>query len=202
MTMIAPTRGRPRGFDRDKALDGAVAVFHALGWRGATYDALEKATGLRRQSLVYAFGDKRALFEAALDRYAEKRVGQVLAALDDAQDPARGIREAFALWLEDATRPIRRGCLIVNAAGEAGAEEEAVASRLAAASKRLVKGFSDAFARAKAMGRLRTDADPTALAQAALALGDGALLHARGAGRMEAAAPAFDAFLASVLKDG
>ncbi|MEL6262374.1 MAG: TetR/AcrR family transcriptional regulator [Cyanobacteria bacterium J06626_6] len=44
-------------------------VFWQQGFAKTTYADLEKATGLHRQSLVYAFGDKKALFESAIDYY-------------------------------------------------------------------------------------------------------------------------------------
>jgi AcrR family transcriptional regulator len=62
-------RGRPRGFDREEALDRAVEVFWREGYDGATVAELCRATGLNPPSLYAAFGDKARLFEAALDRY-------------------------------------------------------------------------------------------------------------------------------------
>lgn len=46
----------------------------AKGFDATTYGEPETVTGLRRQSLVYAFGDKRELFEKALRLYVDQRV--------------------------------------------------------------------------------------------------------------------------------
>ena len=61
-------RGRPRSFDEDAVLDRARAAFWNLGYAATTLDELAAATGLNRPSLYGAFGDKHALYVAALER--------------------------------------------------------------------------------------------------------------------------------------
>jgi AcrR family transcriptional regulator len=63
------SRGRPRSFDPDTVLDKAQEVFWRQGYDGTSYADLTAATGLNKPSLYAAFGDKEALFAAALDRY-------------------------------------------------------------------------------------------------------------------------------------
>jgi TetR/AcrR family transcriptional regulator, copper-responsive repressor len=60
-------RGRPRGFDADAALGRATEAFRARGYAATSLDTLAAATGLARPSLYAAFGDKRAMYLAALD---------------------------------------------------------------------------------------------------------------------------------------
>ncbi len=60
--------GRPRQFDTDAVLSAARAAFVRNGYRGTSIDDLLRATGLQRASLYSAFGSKRGLFIAALDR--------------------------------------------------------------------------------------------------------------------------------------
>ncbi|WP_119168839.1 TetR/AcrR family transcriptional regulator [Algihabitans albus] len=199
MDDVSPHAGRPRSFDPDAVLDAALTAFHRYGLSAATYDVLERATGLHRQSLVYAFGDKRALFEAALRRYAERRVEEVVACLTAPGSPAAGIKGAFALWLEDARNEARRGCLLVNTAGEVGRRDEALADIVEAATDRLTAAFEEAFSRARAAGELRTEAAPQALADCAVVLGDGALLHARASGQAQRAEASIAAFLTTVV---
>lgn len=110
-------RGRPRGFDPDAALDRAMDAFWDAGFAGTSLDALGAATGLNRPSLYLAFGDKRALYRAAMRRYSEG----TLAALEKllARRPLRAALErafartiAFYLSGEKAAR----GCFLVGTA--------------------------------------------------------------------------------------
>ncbi len=197
--MIASSPGRPRGFDLETVLDAVMDVFHAHGYGATTYGLLEQATGLRRQSLVYAFGDKAALFDAALERYADRRVETVLGLLRDTPDPVDGIRDAFALWLRDAADRDRPGCLLVNTAGETTQPSTAAAGTLHNATGALIAGFTAAFDRARSRGALAVTASADDLARMAVALGDGALMHARASRSPHLAEAGFRAFLTTVF---
>ena len=192
--------GRPRSFDRGSVLDAAVDAFHANGLAGTTYDTLERVTGLRRQSLVYAFGDKRALFEAALNRYADRRIGNLVACLSAAGSPAEAIRAAFDSWLDDARDTAHPGCLLVNSAVEVDRSDGSLTAIVDAATERLLAAFEAAFVRADGAGELRSTARPADLARLAVSLGDGALLHARRSGSAKLAEAGFRAFLATTLR--
>jgi len=61
--------GRPREFDLDQAVEKAMRVFWARGYEGASMNELTEAMGISKPSLYAAFGDKRGLFAAALERY-------------------------------------------------------------------------------------------------------------------------------------
>jgi AcrR family transcriptional regulator len=61
---------RPREFDLDEALERCLELFWARGFAGVSLSDLEEATGLGRQSLYAAFGNKEALFAAVLERYS------------------------------------------------------------------------------------------------------------------------------------
>ena len=52
---------RPREFDTDSALDGAIAVFREHGFEGSSAQMLVDAMRIGRQSLYAAFGGKEAL---------------------------------------------------------------------------------------------------------------------------------------------
>ena len=62
---------RPKQFDRDEALERAMAVFWRRGYEGTSVRDLVEHMGINRGSLYDTFGDKRTLFLAAVDRYLE-----------------------------------------------------------------------------------------------------------------------------------
>jgi len=69
------SRGRPRSFDTETALKAAAERFRTRGFAGTSLDDLAEATGLARPSLYAAFGDKRALYLAALSRLHQRLEG-------------------------------------------------------------------------------------------------------------------------------
>jgi TetR/AcrR family transcriptional regulator, copper-responsive repressor len=66
--MTETRRGRPRAFDPEVALKKASDAFKAGGYSSTSLDDIVRATGLNRPSLYAAFGDKRSLYLAAIQR--------------------------------------------------------------------------------------------------------------------------------------
>ncbi|QWK80844.1 TetR/AcrR family transcriptional regulator [Ochrobactrum sp. BTU1] len=61
--------GRPRGFDRDGAIEIAMHLFWMHGYEGVSLTMLTEAVGIAPPSLYAAFGSKAGLYREALDRY-------------------------------------------------------------------------------------------------------------------------------------
>jgi TetR/AcrR family transcriptional regulator, copper-responsive repressor len=105
---------RPRSFDRDAALERAMLAFWERGYERTSISDLTETMGIAAPSLYAAFGDKRALFDEAVERYQSRPGAFVRRALEE--DTARGaierlLREA-ALEYSTAGRP--RGCLVIT----------------------------------------------------------------------------------------
>ena len=64
---------RPKEFDRESALKGAVQVFCEGGFEGTSTEDLLRGMGISRQSMYDTFGDKRALYLEALRHYVTER---------------------------------------------------------------------------------------------------------------------------------
>lgn len=94
---------RPRSFDETAVIDRALAAFWQHGYEGCTLRTLLDATGLSRQSLYNAFGDKRGLFLRVLARYREQLDASLAPLRDEAASLAAlraWMRATLALQLE------------------------------------------------------------------------------------------------------
>ena len=107
--------GRPRGFDREQAVERALRLFWEQGYEATSLSQL-KATmgGISTASFYAAFGSKEALFREAFGRYLHRH-GQVMAPLTDAElSPreaiARALRQSARMQTDPAHPP---GCLLV-----------------------------------------------------------------------------------------
>jgi TetR/AcrR family transcriptional regulator, copper-responsive repressor len=132
--MTTKVRGRPRGFDPDEALQRATERFRTFGFAGTSLDELSEATGLKRPSLAAAFGDKRALYIAAIDRLMA-RVERQLVRLGEARLPLRELVERILigginLYLTGSDGP--EGCLIINTAATQAASDPEVREKVGA----------------------------------------------------------------------
>ena len=86
---------RPREFDSNAALENAMQVFWAKGYKATSLRNICASTGLGRSSLYAAFGDKRGLYLKALDRYEGAGVDRVLPRHSRAPLFAKRAREVF-----------------------------------------------------------------------------------------------------------
>ncbi|HIF3286002.1 TPA: TetR family copper-responsive transcriptional repressor ComR, partial [Salmonella enterica] len=63
------SRGRPKVFDREAALDKAMTLFWQHGYEATSLADLVEATGAKAPTLYAEFTNKKGLFRAVLDRY-------------------------------------------------------------------------------------------------------------------------------------
>ena len=86
-------RGRPRKFDREKALDKALELFWRHGYEGTSVSLLAGRIGVNIPSLYAAFGNKESLFLEAIERYGELngRIYHEAFKLETAREVARAI---------------------------------------------------------------------------------------------------------------
>jgi TetR/AcrR family transcriptional repressor of nem operon len=109
---------RPREFDEEWVLTAAIQCFWNRGYEATSVKDLVEKTGITAASLYNAFGDKRTLFRAALDRYVENSVGERIRRCETL--PAREAIETFFQDIVDRSLSDRdhKGCLLVNSALE------------------------------------------------------------------------------------
>jgi TetR/AcrR family transcriptional repressor of nem operon len=123
---------RPREFDEEAVLDAAVQCFWTRGYEATSIRDLIKETGVTGASLYNAFGDKRALYQKALDRYVEDGIGERISRCERLV-PREAIRSFFADILQRSlTDRQHKGCLVVNAALEVAPKDAEFQKALAA----------------------------------------------------------------------
>lgn len=140
----APQVGRPREFDMDAALQGAMEIFWRQGYKATNLPDLLNAMGLTRGSFYKAFGDKMAVYMAALDRYEAEVIAKGGAALDAC--PSENAVDCLAL-LFDAPKDPRLGCFICNAMVEMAPTDVDVARKTRAMSDQLAGAIARVLAR-------------------------------------------------------
>jgi TetR/AcrR family transcriptional regulator, transcriptional repressor for nem operon len=116
---------RPREFDEGAVLDAAVLCFWKQGYDGTSVRDLSAHTGITAASLYNAFGDKRALYQRALDRYIDESIAERIRRCE-ALPPLQAIEEFFADIMKRSLDDCdRKGCMLVNAALEVATRDPA-----------------------------------------------------------------------------
>jgi TetR/AcrR family transcriptional regulator, transcriptional repressor for nem operon len=123
---------RPRGFDETAALDAAIECFRLRGYEATSVRDLTACMAIGATSLYNSFGDKRALFIKALERYVDRSVRARLARLESSLAPKDAVRTLIEDVIERSlTDPTRGGCLLINSALEIAPHDPELGTEIA-----------------------------------------------------------------------
>jgi TetR/AcrR family transcriptional regulator, transcriptional repressor for nem operon len=116
---------RPREFDEAAVLDAAIGRFWERGYEATSVRDLADEMSIAGASLYNAFGDKRTLYERALNRYLDQSFRERIHRLEPSLPP----REAVIAFLQEIvkrslTDKQRRGCMLVNSAIESAPHDD------------------------------------------------------------------------------
>ena len=155
---------RTKAFDPDAVLDRAVELFWARGYEAVSVQDLVDALGISRSSLYQTFGDKQALWLAALDRYQQQGEGGGRLLVASETEPLRALRAYFQAVVDGTAGDAEcRGCFLANATVERGPNDSETARRAEAALAGLQGTFEQVLGRAQEAGELSADRDVRAL---------------------------------------
>ena len=145
MLLKSAKRGRPSSVDPENAMAAIVESFRRKGYAATSLDDLTAATGLSRPSLYRAFGDKMAMYLAAMDAFSADAVHQAVPALEKAATAEAALADFYNAMLDIYYRDesVAPGCLVF-ATAPCGSAEEAIRTRL----KLGVDGLDGLFRRA------------------------------------------------------
>ena len=151
---------RTRTFDPSTALSTAVDLFSSKGYSDTSMDDIVRATGVSRYGLYGTFGNKRELFEQALDRYAEGMGKQSFLRLLEPDASLAHIRRIFDERVADmCCTQESKGCLFIHTAMQLAPDDEELQGVLKKFMKRMSKAFAVGLESAKQKGEARADLD-------------------------------------------
>lgn len=155
---------RPKEFDEQASIDGAMRLFWRQGFDGAPLPELLDAMQLSRGSFYNAFGAKQKVLLAAVRRYMDGAMDGVLLPLFKPDAGRKEIEETFSRMIaHTAGRDGRYGCLVNNCMTEV-ADRDPVARRALVAARAMVEdGFTRAAERGQADGTIAKRDSPRSI---------------------------------------
>jgi TetR/AcrR family transcriptional repressor of nem operon len=140
-------------FDVDLGLERAMQAFWERGYEATSMQDLVEAMGINRGSLYDTYGDKRALFLAALRNYDENIRREPLERLEVEMEPRQAIRTVFEILAEPAMDGSpAKGCLLTNSALELAAHDAEIREIIARSQRQIEEFFARVIERGKAEG--------------------------------------------------
>jgi AcrR family transcriptional regulator len=158
-------RGRPRAFDRAKAVDCAMRLFWDRGYDGTSLEDLIAAMQISPSSFYSAFGSKQKLYVEATDHYLSGPGRYFQGAMDATLDVRTAIARAFDLAAEAYTSEgFPAGCMVLLAGTYVGPHLVDLRDELRNRRNDLAPAFASRLNEARDVGELSPDADIEALA--------------------------------------
>lgn len=177
-------RGRPLSFDREQAIEQALLLFWNHGYEATSLNELTAALNVSPSSIYTAFGDKKGLFLAAVQRYTSGPVNSesIIQRAPTGRDAAFGLLRAAAIGFTGESTP--RGCLLASSAISCSATAQDVKDALADMRKAIEASLRNKIKRSIKDGSIPAGTDAAALAAHTLAVIQGMSTLARdGASR-------------------
>ena len=160
---------RPITCNLPQALDHALDLFWARGYRGVSVDDIVKSTGLNRHTLYVHYGSKFGLAREALRRYCDeslRRLGDVLGGCDSPTERLRRFMRLRASGGKDAwwANMIERGCFALRMSTEMRTQYPEINSIVAGGVASIVRLLVDVIREGQASGEFLANRRPEGLA--------------------------------------
>ena len=151
---------RARTFDPTTALGQVVDLFSSKGYSETSMEDIVQTTGVSRYGLYGTFGNKRELFEQALEQYAEGMGKQSFLRLLEPGASLDHSRRIFDERVADmCCAEENKGCLFIHTAMELAPQDEELRGVLQRFMKRMSKAFAIGLDSAKGRGEIAKDVD-------------------------------------------
>jgi AcrR family transcriptional regulator len=164
-------RGRPREFDIDRALDGAIRIFSRRGYHATSVGDLTEAMELAQGSVYKAFKDKKAVFIATMERYRILQTQRFEAAIAGYETGYERLKAGLMFYAERSHGAVgSEGCLVVGAAADLAALDDDIAVVVERAVKARERIVARLVAEGQNDGSVQSKTDPDDLARAMLCM--------------------------------
>ncbi len=166
--------GRPKLLNRDAVLEIAAQTFWKFGYAQASVRSVAEESGAGLQSIYNEFGDKRGLYDAALDYYCRDQVEHQFGKLLECEPAIEGLRALFRFWVDFHGDPSTHGCLLAQTFADlemiGGEQIKATAHMHFERQEKILRG---ALERAQAQGDIPPNRGTRELARTLIALMNG-----------------------------
>ena len=174
------TRGPDKQFDPEIALDKAMQLFWAKGYAATGLNELVETMEIGRKSLYDTFGNKRALFIKALDRYSQTVVSEIYRRLNNPDRPAlENVRAVMCEIAAMNSKPMSSGCMLGVSMAQCRTDDAEMAAVLRKHMQRVENAYHKALARAQAEGDLKPTTNVRNLARLFMSAHQGMVLIGR-----------------------
>ncbi|WP_086726825.1 TetR family copper-responsive transcriptional repressor ComR [Escherichia coli] len=164
---VKKSRGRPKVFDRDAALDKAMKLFWQHGYEATSLADLVEATGAKAPTLYAEFTNKEGLFRAVLDRYidrfAAKHEAQLFCEEKSVESALADYFAAIANCFTSKDTPA--GCFMINNCTTLSPDSGDIANTLKSRHAMQERTLQQFLCQRQARGEIPTHCDVTHLAE-------------------------------------
>ncbi|WP_312182213.1 TetR/AcrR family transcriptional regulator [Pantoea sp. CTOTU46764] len=174
------TKGRPRSFNRDKALLSALDIFWRKGYEPASVAELCEAMEINPPSLYSAFGNKAKLFLEAVSYYEKVYWKATWERLEEVEDIHQAIDNFFSESADILLSPSAPcGCMVVLAAINVSQESADVVQAVSVLRQEGKDLFDKRLRRAVREEQLPVDTNTVAMATVLNTLLEGMSIEAK-----------------------
>jgi TetR/AcrR family transcriptional regulator, transcriptional repressor for nem operon len=170
---------RHKEFNRDKALDSALATFRKNGFGATTTDDLRLAMGIGRQSFYDTFKGKRETYLEALRKYNSDRVHGYFEIFRQSGSPLKALEGMLTSISVESPKDRALSCLGVSSICEFGSSDAEISSINGAAASSIKSVLEKLILEAKNKKEIRSSLDPKKTAFYLLSVFSGMRVSAR-----------------------
>ena len=151
---------RTREFDPADALARAVELFSSRGYSETSMDDIVRATGVSRYGLYGTFGNKRELFEQALEKYADNMGKASFLRLLEPEASLGHVRAIFEERIEHmCSSGAHQGCMLCHTAMELAPHDPEIEQVMQRFLSRMSKAFAVGLENAREKGEVKANLD-------------------------------------------